>query len=318
MNKRIVRQTVMISGLGLLLTACQPSEPDPGLTGYIEAELRFIAAPQAGLISQLEVREGDPVSSGQLLFQLDQTEQLALTEQAGQNLRQAEAGLSDQQKGARPAELAALTSQLQEAQARLQLATSELKRISSLEDKGLTTGEQLDRAETDLAVSQAQVSTIRHNIEVAGLSGRIDQLLAAEAAVKAAAAQLAVQQHRLAERTVKADMHGVVDELFFHPGEYVTPATPVLAIRLTGQDKVRFHVSQAELPALSLGQTIQVMADGSAQAVEATISYISSTAEFTPPVIYSKDSRSKLVFLIEARLVPGSQLPPGLPVDVRL
>ena len=92
----------------------------------------------------------------------------------------------------------------------------------------------------------------------------------------------------------------------------------MLAIHLSGQDLVRFHVNQADLPALSLGQTIQVKADGIEQPIEATISHISSRAEFTPPVIYSKDSRSKLVFLIEARLNPAQPLPAGLPVDVLL
>ena len=48
----------------------------------------------------------------------------------------------------------------------------------------------------------------------------------------------------------------------------------------------------------------------------ATISYVSSRAEFTPPVIYSRGSRDRLVFLVEARPDNPAQLTPGLPVDV--
>ena len=319
MKTNLTPKLLFIAATVWLLTACQPTTTEEtSITGYVEAELRFVAAPQAGWITEQNLKEGDLISTGQLLFKLDATRQLAEVEQAQQNFLAAEAQRLDLQKGARPEEVNALKSQRQEAQARLDLAQSELKRIQSLVNKGLTTAEQLDRAKTDVAVGQAQVKTVQNNIAVAGLGGRIDNLIGAEAQAKSAAAQLDSLQYQLAQRSLTANMAGLVDEIYYHVGEYVNSSAPVLSIRLIDQDKVRFHVSQAQLHDLKLGQNITVQADGMNTSIPAKISYIASSAEFTPPVIYSKDSRAKLVFLIEAQLDAGQSLNPGLPVDVSL
>ncbi len=312
------QQTILLALLFVVLTACQSQQTNTELTGYIEAELRMVAAPQAGWITEQTVKEGDVVTEQQLLFKLDQVSQLAQAEQAEQNLRAAEAKLQDLQKGARPEEVKALSSQLQEAKARLTLAEKEAIRIQALVSKGLTTKEQLDRAQTDVAVSQAQVKTIEQNIQVAGLGGRIDALIGAEASIRAAAANYDNKQYQLSQRTLLSQLSGLVYEVYYHQGEYVPTAAPVLAIRLTDQDKVRFHVPQDQLTQVQLGQNIQVNADSLAAPVNAKVTYIASTAEFTPPVIYSKDSRAKLVFLVEATLPTGHKLKPGLPVDITL
>jgi HlyD family secretion protein len=108
-----------------------------------------------------------------------------------------------------------------------------------------------------------------------------------------------------------------VEEEFLDVGEYATAGAPVLAILPRDGLKVRFFVPQAELPGLALGHQVSVWADGLEQPVSAPISYIAPDAEFTPPVIYSKEARAKLVFLVEAELPAGTGLPPGLPVEVR-
>lgn len=301
-----------------LLTACQSEQTNNELTGYIEAELRMVAAPQAGWITEQAIREGDAVTQQHLLFRLDQVSQLAQLEQAEQNLKAAEATLQDLQKGARPEEVKALSSQLQEATARQELAQRELKRIKTLVPKGLATKEQSDRAQTNLSVSRAQVKTLEQKITIAGLGGRIDALHNAEAKVNASFALYNEKQYQLAQRNIHSNLNGLVYELYYHQGEFVPAGSAVLAVRLTDQDKVRFHVAQDQINHVKLGQTVQVKADGIEPALTATITYIASTTEFTPPVIYSKDSRAKLVFLVEATLQLKHNLTPGLPVDVRL
>lgn len=317
MNTQLQR-LILVLFTASLLSACQPTVLEDSITGYVEAELRLVAAPQAGWITEQTIKEGDVISIDQVLFKLDSTQQLAQYEQARQNQLAAEANLLDLQKGARPEEVQALLSQLQETKARHDLAKTELQRIQSLVNKGLTTAEQLDRAKTEAAVTQAQVQTIEDNIEIAGLGGRIDSLIRAEAQIRSAAAQVDAQNYQLSQRTVTAQITGLVHDVYYHTSEYVPAGAAVMALRLTDQDKVRFHLSQAKLNEISIGQTITINADGIDQDLTATINYIATTAEFTPPVIYSKDSRTKLVFLIEAQLAAGHTLPPGLPVDVRL
>jgi HlyD family secretion protein len=83
--------------------------------------------------------------------------------------------------------------------------------------------------------------------------------------------------------------------------------------------KVRAFVPETEVGALHVGQDAEVTVDGVAEPFAGKISYISQRAEYTPPVIYSRESRSKLVFMVELRLDPAiaARLHPGQPVDVR-
>jgi HlyD family secretion protein len=84
--------------------------------------------------------------------------------------------------------------------------------------------------------------------------------------------------------------------------------------------KVRFFVPETRLGAVKVGQKVSLACDGCAAPIDASVSFIASQAEFTPPVIYSKDNRTKLVFLVEARPAPAdaTKLHPGQPVDVTL
>ncbi len=302
--------------LTITLAACTSDSQPHTVTGYVEAELRWISAPQAGWITEQNVTKGDIIQPQMILFQLDQQQQIADVEQAKQNLLAAKALHDDLTKGARQEEIDSLTSQLEASEARKKLALSEWQRISSLVVKGLATSEQLEQAQTDLAVNNSQYKTLLTDINIARLGGRTDLIAQANAQINAAAAHLETQRYQLKQRTINSSMTGLVHTVHYHQGEFVTAGAPVLTVRLTDQDKVRFHVSQSQLPQLSLGQHVQVKADGENNWRPATINYISSTAEFTPPVIYSKDSRQKLVFLIEARLKSSNSLPPGLPVEV--
>ena len=82
--------------------------------------------------------------------------------------------------------------------------------------------------------------------------------------------------------------------------------------------KIRFFVPETALGGLALGQTLQVRCDGCADDLTAKVSYISTEAEYTPPIIYSNETRSKLVFMVEARPDNGAELHPGQPVEVVL
>jgi HlyD family secretion protein len=83
---------------------------------------------------------------------------------------------------------------------------------------------------------------------------------------------------------------------------------------------VRFFVPQSELSLLPIGQGVTIRCDGCAATVAATVSYVATEPEYTPPIIYSNENRSKLVFMIEARPVEVQRdaLRPGQPVEVAL
>ena len=140
----------------------------------------------------------------------------------------------------------------------------------------------------------------------------------AEAALRTAQARLNSAQTRLARRKVFSPVTGSVQQIYYRGGELVPAGKPILALLPPGNLKVRFFVNEATLPKFKFGDPVTVTCDGCARDITAKISFISRTSEFTPPVIYSMDERSKLVFLIEARPERPERLRVGQPVSVAL
>jgi HlyD family secretion protein len=139
----------------------------------------------------------------------------------------------------------------------------------------------------------------------------------AEAALRTAQARLASAQTRLARRKVASPVSGSLQQIYYRPGELVPAGRPVVSLLPPGNIKIRFFVPETALAKVALGAAVTVHCDGCKADVPAKVTFISRSSEFTPPVIYSLDERSKLVFLIEARTETPGDLRVGQPVDVR-
>jgi HlyD family secretion protein len=140
----------------------------------------------------------------------------------------------------------------------------------------------------------------------------------AEAALRTAEARLNSAQTRLARRRMASPVAGTVQQVYFRQGELVPAGRPVLAILPPANIKVRFFVPEPVLPRIAVNDVVQVRCDGCDGNLTARVSFISRTAEYTPPVIYSLEERAKLVFLVEARPEDSDQLRVGQPVSVAL
>lgn len=137
----------------------------------------------------------------------------------------------------------------------------------------------------------------------------------AQAALREAEARFNSAQTRLARRSMLSPVDGVVQQVYFRAGELVVAGRPIIAILPPGNLKVRFYVAQAMLPRIAIGDTVSVHCDGCGPQT-AKISFIARQAEYTPPVIYSEQERSKLVFLVEALPNNPAQMRVGQPVSV--
>lgn len=309
--------------LALLLIAIDVmpyfNTPSPDVfTGYVEAELVYVAAPQAGWLEKAAAREGDRVSKGQILFELEKEEQQAGVAEARERLHQARATAKNASTGARKEEIEALAAQLKEAEAGLHLARTEHERLLELTGSGVASKSQLDKAEADFDAARAKVETIKANIAVARLAGREAAREALQAAFKMAEAQYKKARWQLGQRTITARTQGRVEEVFHRAGEFVTLGAPLLSVLPDNGMKVRFFIPESRLSELKTGDNVTVQVDNMTALISAKISYIAREAEYTPPVIYSVNSREKLVFMVEARLQDAAHLRPGQPVDVRL
>ena len=177
---------------------------------------------------------------------------------------------------------------------------------------------QLHAAESALSSANAQLKR-QQELERDNFASpaRTDELLAAQ---KQAAAQVKVLREQLANKSVQIPATGEVTEIYYRPGEWVPPGQPVLSLLPDNRRRIRFYVPEAELAKVHNGQAIEASCDGCGTPIAANINFIASQAEYTPPVIFSKDERNKMVFRIEAATSTedASRLRPGLPMDMRL
>jgi HlyD family secretion protein len=302
----------------LALAAC--GEGDHGaLQGYAEGEYVRVASPIAGQLARLNVARGSAVKAGDPLFTLEQENEAAARGQAEQQLRQAEAQHRNLLKGRRPEEIDAIRAQLAQAEASLKLSESTLSRQERLVRENFASKETLDAAHATRERDAARVSELKAQLATARLAARPDEIRAAEAAVRAARDALAQAEWRLAQKSLRAPQDAVVTETLYYAGEWVPAGSPVVSLLPAANIKVRFFVSEAALGSVRLGQPVSVRCDGCAKPIAATVTYVAPQAEYTPPVIYSRENRSKLVFLVEARPAPADAvlLHPGQPVEVQ-
>jgi HlyD family secretion protein len=185
---------------------------------------------------------------------------------------------------------------LAQAKANLALSESEFARREQLrgDDSGVISAEELDQAKSRRDSDAAQVESLNDALTKARWS--FDQK----------------------QQFAPAD--AFVQDTLYRQGEWVAAGNPVVVLLPPENLKARFFVPQAMLPRIKTGETVAVSFDGAAKNYSATINYISTQAEFTPPVLYNRENRAQLIFMVEAKFSPAdaAELRPGQPVDVKI
>ncbi|MEO5702249.1 MAG: HlyD family efflux transporter periplasmic adaptor subunit [Casimicrobiaceae bacterium] len=300
--------------------ACADHAEHP-LQGYIEGEYVRVAAPFAGTLQQLSVQRGGEVAAGAPLFALESVNETAARRQAEAQVAAAEARAENLRSGRRAPEVETISEQRSQAEASRQLAATTLKRQQDLAAKGFISQAALDDARTHLKSAEAQVASLAAQVAAARLpGGRPAEIRAAQAEVTASREALAQSEWRLGQRAVDAPVAGRIHDTYYVVGDWVNAGNPVVAILAPGNVKARFYVPETMLARIRPGMKVTLQCDGCPAPVAATVSFVADRAEFTPPVLYSKENRAKLVYLVEAK--PSAQdaarLNPGQPVDVTL
>ncbi|MFI5409221.1 HlyD family secretion protein [Kaistia sp. UC242_56] len=303
----------------LLLAGCGDGGRNAPLHGYVDADYVLVGAEATGRLTTLSIRRGEPVEAGAALFTLDDRDETAALSQAKAQLAQAKASLADLQTGKRPEEIRVLDAQLADAEASMTVAQKTYDRNRDLSTRAVVAVATLDQSKADLDSARARVEAARENRAVANLPARPDQIAAAEQQVQALAAAVTAAETKLARRSQHASAAGRVEEVYYQVGELVPAGQAVVSLLPEGARKILFYVPEANRSAVHPGQTVRILCDGCAEGLTATVASIATDAEFTPPVIYSKESRAKLVFRVEARPEgDAARLDPGQPVDVQL
>ncbi|MBL8525357.1 MAG: HlyD family efflux transporter periplasmic adaptor subunit [Betaproteobacteria bacterium] len=308
-----------IAGLCMVALAACHAAKEGVYAGYAEGEYVRVASPYAGSLTALNVNRGDRIQAGAALFALEQENERLAREEAAARVKQAESQAENLRKGKRPEEVAAVRAQLAQAEAALKLSTSEMKRTEDLVASKFLSPSKLDEARSAQDRDRSRVAELNAQLKVTQLAGRSDEISAALSEVKAAREQLAQADWRLQQKSQKAPRAALVADTLYTAGEWVQAGMPVVSLLPAENIKLKFFVPEKQLGALKIGQDVNVTCDG-CEALTAKVTYIAPQAEYTSPLIYSKENRATLVFMVEARTKSADaiKLHPGQPVEVKL
>jgi HlyD family secretion protein len=301
----------------LMLTACHQTEQK--IHGYVEGEFVMIAPTSSGLLQSLQVKRGQTVIRGQKLFALDLTELTAQRDSAVASVQLAQANLNDLLKGQRPQELNIILEQKQQALANYANAEKEYQRNIPLAAAKAISQLELDNTKFAYLNAKARIAELEAQIKTAKLGARIDKVEAANASIEIAKENLAQIEKKILDASPTSPAAGIIQDTYFQPGEYINIGQAVVNLLPPQNVKIRFFLAQKDIAQIKPNQVISFSCDGCKHSIPAKITYISSNAEYTPPVIYSVESRDKLVFMLEA--TPDTfhpELKPGLPVDIEV
>jgi HlyD family secretion protein len=308
-RRLIVAPVVLILAGALLWLAWKPRSDDAAvLSGYVEGESLYLAAPIAGPVTRVAVVRGQRVGSGAELFTLDARQVGAQSDQ-----RRAEIAQSDAQVRAARADLDHALAAAESARALAADARRVAARYEKMkrDDAGTVSTQDLESAQAKAVSTAAQARAADEQAKA-----QAAQVAASEARVnqgRAALADVGVRAEQLAPR---APGPARVEEVYFQSGEWAAANQPILSLLPDDRIKLRFFVPEREAALYRPGAEVRFGCDSCGAERRARIVYVSPRAEFTPPVIYSRKSRDRLVFMVEARPTDPASLTPGLPVDV--
>ncbi len=309
-----------VAVLTTLLAGCG-REGNGSYQGYIEGEYLYLAAPLAGYLDTLQAVRGSRVAEGGAVFSVaSDPEQQGLREAEARELS-ARARLRNLSEPHRPPEVAAMEAQLRVAEAALQLSERQMQQQLSLAARGFVSSAHLDEVGAARARDAAQVDAARQQLAAYRATlGRAPEIRGATADVEAARAQVAQTRWQVEKKMVAAPAAGEIADTYYRKGEWVPAGQPVASLLPDNMRRIRFFVPETVIADIRPGRSVEASCDGCAGPIRATVNFIAPQAEYTPPVIYSRGSREKLMFRVEAVPAPeqAASLRPGLPVDVRL
>jgi len=271
------------------------------------------------VVVALPIAAGQQVTKGQVLVELDKTQQLAQVARANAELLKAQANLTKLQNGARPEEVAVALSKVTGAKASLLESETDYKRIQKLAKKHLSSQATLNKALAKRDENSANLQSAQETLKKLTNGTRVEDLAIGKAQLNAAQAVLASEKKKLKDLTITATRDGILDNLPWNLGERVTMGSP-LAIVLAGKAPyARVYVPETYRVKIKVGQILPVHIDGLTKTISGKVRWIANEPAFSPYYALNQKDRARLMYLTEVQLPESQQnLPNGLPAQVEL
>jgi len=327
MKKKLVRGIVLLLVAGLAAYGIyshfhKPDRDDTVLALYGNVDIRqvMLAFHDTGRILAVHVREGDKVSKGQLVAELDPVRYEAALEQAKAEVGVQKEVLDTLLAGSRPEEIKEAGAKVAAAEAAFKEAGLDYGRAQELASREIVSQQELDAAEKKYNSAKADLNAYRQSYNLAVKGPRKEDIRAARAKLKALEAALALAQRECDDTRLYAAGDGVIENRIMEPGDMASPGTPVLTLALTDPVWVRAYVDEPDLGRIHPGMKAEVSTDSfPGKVYDGWIGYISPTSEFTPKQVESTKLRSKLVYQVRVYVKnPQDELRLGMPATVTI
>ena len=279
-----------------------------------------LAVGLVGALKAIYVDEGDAVHRGQLVAELENSDQQARVEEAAATVQLREAELDRLRHGARAEERRQIAAQLEEAAANLSLAKHELERRAPLAESGVASRQSIDQTHSALDVATAQYAAKQAAWALINAPPRAEDVAIAEANLSLARGNLDEQRALLGKTQLRSTIDGVVLRRYLRAGEVISvqPPTPIIEIGDTSRLRVRAEIDEADVARVTVRQRVWVTADAyPGRRFGGVVARISQ--RFGRKTIHTDDPSEKLdAKILEAiiNLDPEVRLPVGLRMDV--
>jgi len=281
-TNRIIKTIAAAALVAGILSSCSSRDSRYDAEGFFESEEITISAEETGKILRLDVREGEVLSKGQVIAEIDSTQLYLSRIQLQKNVKSVLSNKPDVSL-----QIAALKSQLATAKA-------EKQRFERLLADGASTTKALDDINAQISVLEAQLQA-----QQSSLKNTTESLDAQSSSIDIQIAQL---DNRLSKCRIIAPTNGTVLEKYLNEGEFAAAGRPVVKIADLENVYLRAYLTSSQISQVKLGQKVKVYADFGGDNVreyEGTIEWIASKSEFTPKNIQTADERENLVYAVK-------------------
>lgn len=312
--------TTLLLALPLLLAGCaRNGRADSVLaSGHVEATDVRVATKIGGTLARLDCEEGDRLTRGQTIAQID-TVDLKLARDAAEAERAAaDARLRLLLAGSRKEDVAAAEAQVARDRAELDSAQRDFDRFQGLLDTGSGTEKSRDDAKTRRDVAAKVLKAAEDQLAKLRAGARPEEIDAARARLAAANARIAQIDQQIKDATVVSPTAGIVTSKLVEQGELLAPSTALAVVTDLDDAWLTAYVDEASVGRLKLGQKARVVTDDGTERT-GTLTFVNSEAEFTPKNVQTRDERVKLVYRIKIAL-PNEDgfYKPGMPAEAHL
>lgn len=328
-NRKLIWGAVaVLAGIGYLIWTIASDDSLP--TGFASANGRLeaveidISTKTAGRLKDIYVREGEFVTAGQSLAQMDVAQLVARQREAEAQLRRAKIAVDTANSlvTQREAERTAAQAVVEQREAELDAAQSKLARSERLILNNNVSQQTLDddraaqrKAKAALGAAQASLAASE-----AAIGAAKSQVVDAEAAVEAAKAAVESLDADFADSTLTAPRDGRVQYLVARPGEVLASGGRVINMIDVSDVYMTVFLPTQQAGRVALGADARLIIDAAPQAViPATVSFVADVAQFTPKTVETEEERQKLTFRVRAQIPPAllqkylRQVKAGLP-----